>query len=246
MVVLELIRELRETLYDISDTGEPPAGSGCKYYWEYDDSDLIWKNAELLRYLNAAGDELALRVPIHDSGRSSVTRVAVRPGTDRYHISPRILAIDDVLLESDRSPLENLSGADEYNSRYDGERRYASPRGIRCYRSDFDERVLTVYDAPLAADTLLLSVRRYPIEPLRWESRACQEPEFPEHCQRSMVDWAASLAYRKRDSDKFNIDLAQYHQGQFAASTGPQIDFRAARVRGEIAGRRVRTRTQYY
>lgn len=246
MVVRELMLALRELLYDISDTGEPPANSGCVYYWEYDDRDLLWTNKELLRYLNDACDELARRAPIHDSGRSSLTRVTMTPGTSRYPISERLLAIDDVLLDSTRAPLEKLSDAKEFNFRFDGDRRHVDPEQVQYYREDFDERVLTVYAAPTARDTLLLSVRRLPAEPLRWEQRACQEPEFPEHIQPTLLQWAASLAYRKRDTDTNNIELAGFHQGQFTSAVGPQINFQAQRIRKDLAGQRVRTRAYYY
>lgn len=255
MTLLELLANLRANLYDVPDRGPPPPE--VTYTWEVDDALCLWKNAELMVYLNEACNELARRQPIRDDARSAMTRLSLRPGTARYNYSPRILAIDDVRLETDGIPLTKLSMADEWNRRSDG----ADPRapwGVDrnhdpgkpyYYSLDTNERVMTLYDTPSEIDYLLLTVRRLPKDPLNWDQRATQIPEFPEHIHDALLLWAAVMAYRKRDSDtgaQINAELSGFYQGQFTQSVGPRISFVTEATRKEVAGKRLRTRAQYY
>lgn len=256
MTLLELVLGLRTLLYDIPDLPAPSAG--FIYSWEEDDSPNLWKNAELVSYLNEAQNELARRQPIRDDARCFLTRIALRPNVTRYSYSDKILAIDDIKLESSGLPLTKVSMADEWNRRVEQGAdiaQFTFPDDVNytpepfCYSNDTNERVIVVFDKPTVSDFMLLSVRRLPRDALDWAQRTTQIPEFPSHIHDALILWAASIAYRKRDSDTgapINVDLAGYYQGQFTHSVGPRISFVIEAGRKEVAGKRLRVRTQYY
>ena len=246
MTLLELIHRIRSRLDDLGgDTGEVP--TGFKYYWEADDSGCLWKNeVDLVNYANAACLELAHRLPIQDAEDNELTRITLRPGTARYPIDPRILAIDSVVLASSGLPLVKIHDAQDRSQWNDPrDTTYSEPSVVQQYRDDTDAMTLTVYATPTVADTLVLTVKRLPMEPLTWAHRKWEIEEFPPHLQEALIDWCCMLAYQKRDSDTANPELAGYFQGQFSDRTGPRVSFKHQRVLKEVAGVRLRSRTYW-
>jgi hypothetical protein len=245
MTLLDLIARVRQRLDDQGgDTGTAPAT--YTYYWEYDDAGTLWKNAELVAYANAACMELAHRVPIRDSGDNETTRIALRSGTARYEIDPRILEITRVVLASTETPLIKIANAQErsqWNDPY--AQTYADPSTVAQYTDDLDALTLTVFATPTTSDTLWLAVKRLPLEPLTWSGRKSEEPEFASHHQEALIEWVCSLALMKRDSDTQDKEAAGYHQGRFTDMVGPRVDFRQAKVLKDVAGVRLRTRAYY-
>lgn len=245
MTLLELVRRLRIVLDDEGgDTGTAP--DGYTYYWEADDTGCLHKNLDLTRYVNAGCLELARRVPIRDRAESDTTVIDLEIGTNRYLFSDRILAIDEILLESTGEPLTKIANATIWSRL---ELLGTVTETFDCvsqYRLDFDQRTLTVYDTPTVADSLLLSVRRLPLVDLTWDDRENAESvEFTEDYADAVVSWAASLAFRRRDADTYDLELAGYHQGQFSDAVGPRIDFRHQRTLLDVSGTRLRSRTYY-
>lgn len=59
MNLLDLVYDCRLRADDIADTGTVPPG--YSYYFEYSDAGSLWKNAEWVRFLNYAHQEIALR-----------------------------------------------------------------------------------------------------------------------------------------------------------------------------------------
>jgi len=245
MTLLELIHRLRQRLDDFGgDTGTVP--DGFTYYWEADDAGALWKNAELLNYLNSAANELAHRLPIHDSSDNETTRIALRTGQARYDIDPRILAIDSAILASSSVPLVKLSEAKERSQWSDPQdTAFKEPSIVQQYRCDFDDHILTVYATPTTSDTLYLAVRRLPLEPMTWASRKQDIEEFPEYKQEALIEWACMQAYLKRDADTYDKEASGRHQGLFTDMVGPRIQFKHAQVLKETAGTRLRVRAYY-
>jgi len=246
MTLLELIHRIRSRLDDLGgDTGTIPPN--YSHYWEADDSSCLWKNeVDLVNYVNAACMELAHRLPIHDAENNELTRIALRPGTARYPIDPRILAIDSVVLASSGVPLVKIHDAQDRSLWSDPHATtYSEPSVVQQYRDDTDALTLTVYATPTVLDTLVLTVKRLPMEPLTWAGRKWEIEEFPPHLQEALIDWCCMLAYQKRDADTANPELAGYFQGQFSDRTGPRISFRHARILKEVAGVRLRSRSYY-
>ncbi len=245
MTLLELVYRLRLRLDDFGgNTGTVPYG--YTYYWEYDDSGPLCKNLELCTYLSSAQTELARRVPLRDSEPSDVTSLALDAAVARYAIDPRILAIDSVVLESSGLPLVKLADAKDRNQYLDGDLTFADPTTVCQYRADFDEYFLTVYSTPTEADTLRLAVRRLPLVAFDWSDRDNQEAEHADQYLDALLDWATSLAYRKRDVETQNIEMAGFYQGQFTDSVGPRINFQHSQKLKDVAGVRLRSRSQWY
>ena len=245
MTLLELIYRARLRLDDYGgDTGTVPGA--FSYYWEYDDNGCLWKNAELVEYVNSARNELARRIPIHDSSTEELTEITLIIGEPNYSIDPRILAIDSVVLASTGTPLIKLSDAENrsrWRDPYDIT--FSEPTSVAHYRADFNDFILTVYATPDETDVLNLAVRRLPLETLLWEDRYLDITEPVAQYHEALLEWVSMQAYLKRDADTFNAELAGRHQGLFTDAVGPRIQFTHAAVLKEIAGARLRTRACY-
>lgn len=246
MTLLELIFRVRTRLDDLGgDTGTVPPG--YTYYWEYSDAGRLWTNAELVGYINSARNELAQRLPIVDSTTEDLVQIALVADTATYDVDYRILAIDSVVLGSTGTPLVKLSDANDRSAWQDPySTTWTGPSTVSQYRFDLNDYTLTVYATPTESDTLLLSVRRLPLDELLWTHRSWELDEpVATHQQLALVDWVCMQAYLKRDTDTFNADLAGRHQGLFTDAVGPRIQFTQAAVRKEVAGARLRTRAYY-
>lgn len=245
MTLYELIARVRARLDDFGgDTGDIP--TGFTSFWEADDSGCSWKNEELVSYAKAACMELAHRIPIRDSTDSEVTRIYLYPGVAQYDVDPRVLAIDSVVLESTNTPLVKIANAQERDRWVDPrDTTYADPQVVQQYREDLDAPTLTVYATPTVADTLLLAVRRLPLTTLTWARRMQDNIEFAPHLQEALINWMCMQAYLKHDADTHDRELAGYFQGQFTDQVGPRVNFKHAQILKDVAGTRLRTRTQY-
>lgn len=245
MTLLELMATLRSRLGDTGDDTDITIPPGYVYGWEVDSHGLKWSNDQLIECLNAACEELALRVPIRDFAQSSATHIAIVSGQARYALNPRILMLDDVLLASTDAPLQKFSDADVRNGRL-GEAEQPPPCGVIGYRGDLDQGYITLYPTPTASDTLLLWARRTPLAPWDWAQRQTQTSEFPESLDRALLDWACKEAFSIDDSEVYNMEMAGYFQGQFSQRVGPRVNLRVRQVLNEVAGKRLRTTPTYY
>lgn len=247
MTLLDLIYHIRLRLDDEGgSTGAVPAG--YIYYWESDDAGCLWKNSELVSYLNSANRELGLREPLvsHHTAEIDVNRVTLASGVAVYSLDPAVLAVDHVVLESTGLPLVKIADA-QVRSMYGDPNTptYKDPSEVQQYRDDLDRHTLTVYATPTATDRLLMTVRHLPLCSFAWASRKSQTSEYSERFDDALIDWACHLALLKRDADTYDADASDKYRGLFTDRVGPRIDFHHARVRQEVAGRRLRT-TGYY
>lgn len=98
---------------------------------------------------------------------------------------------------------------------------------------------ITFILAPSVYTTAHLVVSRLPLIPFTLST----SPEIPEHLHIGLVDWAAHLAYLKRDSDTFNAELAKMYEDNFIRQFGPLPDAYSERMRKTITqNARVRPR----
>lgn len=247
MTVLEMINAIRHELDDRGgDTG--PAPTGFTYFWESDDAGCLWKNESLVYFLNAAGNELGLRRPLvaHHEAEADITRVSLMPGTATYPLDPVVLAVDAVFLQSSGLPLIKIADAQVRSVFADPHQvTFKDPSGVESYRTDLDKHTITVQAPPTVADTLRLTVKHLPMGTFSWAQRKTQTSEFSPHYDQALVEWACSMAFRKRDADTFDSEASDKYRGLFTDRVGPRIDFNHAAIRQEVAGRRLRT-TAYY
>jgi hypothetical protein len=245
-LLIDLVTQLRQRLDD--EGGDAGGVDDDLPYWTDDDTGLLWSNRELTRYLTAAQNELATRIPIKDSAveHAEVTRIAVAPNVADYALDPRILAVDWVERASVSTALSKLSDATQLrNEHYDGDDSYADPDELTYYRTDVTRHVLTVYATPTAVDELRLTVRRLPMEAFDWADRESQRAEYPPQYDVALLDWACHQALLKRDSQTMDKELSGYFQGQFSDRVGPRVQFNLSEIRHDVAGARLRTRAYY-
>lgn len=101
---LTLLNEIRERLDDMGgDVGSPPVGYA--YRWQYDDTGCLWKNIELVNYLNETIREVGFRKPVYDTDDADTCTISIEIGTRVYALSPLVLSIEEARLASTGLPL---------------------------------------------------------------------------------------------------------------------------------------------
>ena len=209
ILVLELLNEIRQRLDDEGgDVGNPPAG----YYtrWQYDDSGCLWRNLELVTYLNEAIREIGLRKPIIDTDDATTCQIAVVSGTRVYPLSPLVISVDEVRLVS-----TGLSRV--------------LPGAVTHYLEDEYDQQISLYHMPSATDTLKLCVKRLFKDTVTWSAIAAEATpttaftDVPDHYRKALVFGTTALAYRKRDGDTFSADLAKEAEQMLELEVGPKV-----------------------
>jgi hypothetical protein len=192
--LLDLVQQLRLRLDDTGgDTGTPP--TGYTFYHEYDDSGCLWGNAELTRLLNEAETEFCRRVPICDA---TTFRVQTVPGTAVYELDPVILAVERVYSATQQRALRKTfhEANDQCPAFFTATR----------YQESLHDHHLMILGTPTTVETLQLTVRRLPLEPLLWADRKTQEPEILAPWHYALIDYAAHLAWLKNDADTLSLE----------------------------------------
>lgn len=222
MTPLSLVYDIRLRADDQGgDTGTVP--TGYTYFWESDDSGCLWKNAEILYFLNAAHREIAVRTSCYrDAGESEICQIKVKAGTATYEIDPRILTIEDVLLNSTGASLVKTQLRD-YRKVANTHTQTGTPTQ---YLEENRPFRLTLSPIPVVADTLYLTVYRLPLEDLTWSIRKCSMDEPPEQLREALIQGALSYAYQKRDADTTDAGRQQFHAQEFERLIGKPVDFR--------------------
>ena len=221
MTPLDLVYDCRLRMDDEGgDTGTVP--TGFSYYWEADDSGCLIKNSEWLRFLNQAHKEIAARTSCYRDGyESEVCKIKIVAGTSSYPIDTRILTIEDAFLTSTKLPLTKIGLAD-YREIADATTATGTP--IK-YTEENRPFRMTLYPIPVINDTLYLTVYRYPLDDLAWDSRTADVDEPHESLREAMIQGALMLAYQKRDADTGDGGRQQFHAREFERLVGKPVDY---------------------
>lgn len=227
MTPLDLVYDCRLRMDDLGgDTGTVPASYA--YYWEYNDAGCLVKNAEWLRFLNQAHKEIAVRTNCYRDGyESEICKINVVAGTASYPIDSRILTIEDVLLNSTNLPLTKTVLQDYRNT---AESRAATGTPTTYLEANRPFRI-ALYPIPVVNDTLYLTVYRYPLDDLTWDSRTSDLDEPHELLREAMVQGALMYAYQKRDADTGDGGRQQFHAREFERLVGKPIDYKTLETR---------------
>lgn len=211
---LELIRRCRDELDDTgSDVSTIPAG--YTYYWEYDDSSCLWKNDELIGLLNRVLREISARRPIIDRNETSITQIQVSSGTAEYSISPLILFITRITLETSTLAKASRPWLDSFLG--DWESLTGDPA---YYLDNFHKHSLTLIPEPDSSGTMYLEVGRMTLDSAVWTSRSNELADFQDIHEPTILAGMRMYAYRKRDTDAGNINLAQLAENEFNRLAG--------------------------
>lgn len=233
MVLGDLIEELRENI--LRDRSDQVPGAN---------SDRLWTDKTLVRYINQAQDRFAKRTEcLRDATTPEVCYLTTVVGTDRYALDPRVIGVLSARYWGDPTNTVPYDGADLAR---------VGHANLDTYRAVdnrwFDTSYLTVAtpgktlafttDEGMMADgrnslnamifrtfpnvgtgysgLIKLRVVRLPLWRLRLENLDGQ-PEVPEQYHLNMLDWAAYLALRGPDLDVAGGDAPQRAK-DFAAS----------------------------
>lgn len=232
MTLLDLVATLRRRLDDLGgDTG--PAPTGYTYYWEYDDGDCLWPNADLVSLIIEAQNEFCRRRPLRGAMQLAITAgttdYAIREPDVGFGLNATILSIQAIHRQATGQPVRKI------------DKRHLDPAvaypPVSFYQEDAPvlndysppsgaivaERSIRILGTPEAAETLVLTVERLPdawYVP-DWDSRKLGEPEIDPQFHRVLVEYAAHLAFLRRDFDTYNPDLAAQALALFDRTVGP-------------------------
>jgi hypothetical protein len=216
MRLSDLLDELRHNI--LGDTSDLVSG----------DSDQLWSNTTLVRYINEAQRRFAKRaLVLRDNSTSEVVDVTISEDVTEYALHPSILGVISARIEDATRDLVRVghSALDSYNGAstniYATSFEQLSPAAPMAYMTDEtlsedDEGSISavsmrVYPTPRAEDEgtiIKLRVVRMPLDDLT-TSNMSQVPEIPQDHHIEMLDWAAYLALRIVDQDMGNPKRAQ-------------------------------------
>jgi hypothetical protein len=235
---LELIEAIRWRLNDEGgDTGTPSAGFYAR--WQEDDSGCLWKNRELVLYLNQTLRDLGGRAPLKDSAWREIQLCVNTRGSA---LDEDIIRVDSVTRTSDGQPLIKVTVAEmQMTTRWNRLQREMRTVDWRAetgwpthYLTDEQQGQFTVYPTPDAdhRDTIRLVVwMQYPVAPtwatLQAEATPRAELEsVTDDLDEALIAGVCARAYRKHDADAYAPQLAKQFDAEFTALVGPSLSQR--------------------
>jgi|GEM_PF-231260 len=202
MTLAELITEVRSQLDDPIET---------------DDTDTLWKDIELTRYINEAVREVAIRTScLVDASTTAICQIDIIADTDSYSISPLILQVCTLKLASNNCVLEKLDASDIIW--HCVEKREGTPNAYTLGK-DIDK--IWFDSLPTESDTANLVVYRLPLTDL---SDDADVPEIPTQHHLKMLEWVKYLAYSKHDSEMYDPNLRDLAERNFFQYFGNMFD----------------------
>jgi len=241
MTPLSLVYDVRLRADDCGgDTGTVPAG--FTYFWESDDAGCLFKNLELIHYLNTSHREIAIRTQCYRDTEAELCEITVRAGTAVYEIDPRILTIEDVLLNSTGASLIKTQLRDYRKTARD----YTTTGTPTHFLEENKPFRLALYPIPVVADKLYLTVYRLPLEEITWAGRKSDVDEPPEQLREALIQGALSYAYQKRDADTADGGRQKFHAQEFEKLVGPPVNYRTLENRRANANMNITIRPEPY
>lgn len=221
MTLLELLAAARDRLDDHGgDTGTPD--SGDTYYWQSHDDGCIWKNAELIAWLNEAEGEAARRAYL----LSETFSITLVPGTASYALDSLLWMTDRVRLNTAGVRLTRTTREALDESWANWEAATGQPRQYFVFGSS-----ITLYPNPTTADTLKVTGWVDP-DPMADDD---DEPAIPAAYHRDLIEWVCFRAAQKRDVDA-QIGSPEQYLTNFSRRYGPDASAATMRAWGEYGG----------
>lgn len=208
----------------------------------------LWKDLELLRFLNYAEVQACRRSQLlidsttsNDNGtaatagtlgQKSLCNLPLVSGQSVYNLSPKVLQIKRCQLLGMSYPLVgpiSYDEADEWISGWMGTSGTVGTCGSDGFPSSYlnePGNTITFILAPGKSGTANLTVSRLPLSPFTLST----SPEIPEVYHEGLMNWAAHLAYLKNDSETFNAGQSKYYEDLFTAQFGPLPDAKTERM----------------
>lgn len=225
MKLSDLLDELRTNI--LNDRSDQTSG----------DSDYLWTDATLVRYINEAQRRFAKRsFIIRDATTPEVVNVTIKAGVTEYQLHPSILSVLSAKVSGSIMDLARVGHSilgdyrtDNVVTPFDPATLGSTDGAPRAFATDEqlaedDDGALAavsmrVYPTPRAEDDgtiVKLRVVRMPLDDLTVTNQS-QVPEIPIDHHLEMLDWAAYLALRIVDQDAGNPKRAQEFANSFEA-----------------------------
>lgn len=222
------------------DVDDLPGDTVTDVNWKNNDTGLLWKNQEIVRYANAAHDAFCMRQPIYDANSvagAAINRVAVLADIQRHTYSERILAIHAVKFVETSSGDEHRllkrtrQWMDLHHREWDLEGNAATSGNPTIYVEDYDLRSMDLWPIQEADGSLHLTVSRLPIKYMQWKNRHLDGLEIEARHHFDLLDFMLYLAYLKRDSETEDKQLSADALDRFNVKVGEPVSARLLRVR---------------
>ena len=218
----ELLEELRENI--LHDRSDQIAG----------DSDQLWSDKTLVRYIDQAERKFARESLILRDGRTpEVTRLQTRMLQREYPLHPSVIAVISARCNHDRADLAR-AGHSSFDTYHVPDTYFFDPSSLsslppgKMVAFDTDEglgddgegslssMIFRVYPSPdgVHAQEIRLRVLRLPVNRLTLDNLDAS-PEVPEDHHLDILDWAAYLALRIVDLDAGAPDRAKEFKTSF-------------------------------
>ena len=210
---------------------------------------FLWPDTELLRYLNYGEVQACRRASLiidsstsNDSGTAaSASTMGQKPlcsfttvaNQATYNLSPKILQIKRCQLKSMTYPLIGpitYAEVDDFISGWWGTAgtvATAGSGGVPYYFLNEPGNTVTFIPAPSEAVTIYLVVSRIPLISFTLST----SPEIDEKYHVGLCDWAAHLAYLKRDPETLDLNMAKVYEDKFVSQFGLLPDAYSERMR---------------
>lgn len=176
---------------------------------------------KLVRLLNNAVREAALRTRALQDDTSDACRVELVVGQARYTLDPKILVVRAAHVPNRKQPLV-LTKASRLDCLVPGWSHQTQQNATPKYAVfDTEQKVMVLHPPPAEVGTMHLRVWRLPFESEEFEpADTDSEPVLLLPDPESLKHWVGYEVYNEKDSELYDSDRAKYHYGIFEATFG--------------------------
>lgn len=175
----------------------------------------LWSRADFERYLNEAERQACLRARLLKDGTTAeLCKLTVSVDKSLYELDTRIIEVKRAKLANEDVPLSQIGYAELDDKTAGWEDLTGTPTH---FITDWQEGYLRLYKIPTAADSLWLTVDRYPLQDMTDDY---DEPEIGFQYHEDLLHWVKYRAYLKKDPETLNEQEAAKHLALFEARFG--------------------------
>ena len=206
-----------------------------------DETNLLWKDAELFLYANEAVREVALRTMCLGltTGVAGFNSFAITAAGEPWQaLSDKILRVLRFTWDGNKLAYTSKNRLDECHD--DWETETGEPTHLVW---DEATKQVRVYPRNTVDGTLLLEVRHYPRTIMTAKTDV---PVIPEHMRMPAVYWVCHLAYLKNDADTKDPQQSERFAALFAAEFGSKPSLRSIEFNRHALGRLSRGKKEFW
>jgi hypothetical protein len=177
-------------------------------------TDKLWSQADILEYARDAENEACERQNLIVESSSSLTSISANTSTAVYSLSNTITDVISAKMSLGSEPLMRTSRHVLDHSFSNWAANTGTPRSF--FTSGTNK--ITLYAKPIVADTINLTVARFPNIPMTVDG----SPEIDARYHPGLLEWILHRAYMKNDSETLNVGKAKDHKKKFEEFFGPK------------------------